>query len=156
MVFGEKWRAAGLYAQFLAPWLMVSFVSSPLSTYPFVAGAFKESFAFSAVVTLLRVLSIWIGGRLHSPELALMLFTGSGVVMCLLYFAWMLRLVDSNLAAWTGSFGKTIAALAAIAAGLVLARLHLPSSVSVALSLVVLIGASAVILRKMDRSEPHD
>src|SRR5262249_22762552 len=41
-VLGQRWSEAGRYAQILAPWLLVRFVSSPLSSFVLVKGAQRK------------------------------------------------------------------------------------------------------------------
>lgn len=36
LIFGEKWKEAGIYAQILSPWLMLKFITSPISIIPTV------------------------------------------------------------------------------------------------------------------------
>jgi len=42
LVFGQRWRHAGTLVQCLSPWLMVNFVSSPLSQVPLALNRQKE------------------------------------------------------------------------------------------------------------------
>jgi O-antigen/teichoic acid export membrane protein len=100
LVFGEQWESAGRYAQYLAPWFMLSLVSSPLSTLTLVKGRQKEGLWFSGVVTTLRLGAIWLGAQYASSYLAVALFSAAGALIYLIYIAWILRLAGSSLLQW--------------------------------------------------------
>jgi len=52
-IFGEKWYDAGIYAQYLAPWLMTNFVFSPISSIPIILKKQKEYFYLSTLNNIL-------------------------------------------------------------------------------------------------------
>lgn len=41
-VFGSRWREVGIYAQILLPWLLINFISSPISTVPLILNKQKQ------------------------------------------------------------------------------------------------------------------
>jgi len=57
-VFSEKWRNAGTYAEIMTPWLMVSFINSPISALPVILRKQKEFFilSFGSVILLIATL----------------------------------------------------------------------------------------------------
>lgn len=61
-VFGENWRLAGVYSEIMAPWFMVNFVSSPISTLPLVLRRQKSFFILAIVGSVVLVLSLLIPG----------------------------------------------------------------------------------------------
>ncbi len=100
LVFGEAWAVAGRYAQFLAPWLLLSFVSSPLSMFVLAKEKQRQAFWVTLYETLLRLLAVWAGGRLASPDWAVKFYAGAGVLISLIYVGWVLRLAGSSLVLW--------------------------------------------------------
>lgn len=78
-VFGEKWREAGVYVQILAPWALVWFVSSPLSSIYSIKEKQKNEFVVHGLIFILRILSIAIGGYYSMPRLAIALFSLGGI-----------------------------------------------------------------------------
>lgn len=78
-VFGLNWTEAGVFTQLLAPWALVWFVSSPLSTLYYVLEKQKEEMGIQAIIFLTRLVSIWVGGILNEPRLAVALFAVSGI-----------------------------------------------------------------------------
>jgi len=47
-VFGDEWKEAGEYSEIMAPWFMINFVSSPISSLPLILKK-QASFFFIAV-----------------------------------------------------------------------------------------------------------
>ncbi len=81
VVFGAKWTEAGVYIQILSLWTLFWFISSPMSRLYSVLEKNEQSFALNIVIFITRVLSIWMGGLLNSPRIALILFSISGAVV---------------------------------------------------------------------------
>ncbi len=81
VVFGPQWAEAGAYTQILSLWMVFWFVSSPMSSLYSVLEKNELSFWLNVVVFTTRVASIWLGGALGSPRLALLFFSISGAVV---------------------------------------------------------------------------
>jgi O-antigen/teichoic acid export membrane protein len=99
-VFGANWNEAGLYARYLAPWLALNFIASPLSTFSLVKSRQRAAFFITTYELVLRFGGIWLGGRVHSPLLATALYSGAGFVISGVYIAWILHLTGTSLRAW--------------------------------------------------------
>lgn len=99
-VFGARWAVAGNFARLLVPWLVLSFVASPISTLPFAKNRQRTAFAMTVYETALRLGGIWVGGILGSPGLATFLYSMAGTVISAVYIAWMLRLVHLSMREW--------------------------------------------------------
>jgi O-antigen/teichoic acid export membrane protein len=74
-VFGEQWRQAGVFARWMAPWLYMVFVTSPLSILFSVMEKQKEDLLFQIVLILVRVGAIALGAWYDDLSLALILFS---------------------------------------------------------------------------------
>ena len=48
-VFGERWKEAGVYSQYLTPWLLMNFVLSPISSVPMILGQQKIYFFITTI-----------------------------------------------------------------------------------------------------------
>ena len=84
MVFGASWRNAGVFIRILSPWLMTSFIVSPVSQLPLILKIQKSSFAFSFVENLFILGSLVLGHFLYgksNPSLMLMSFVSSIVLL---------------------------------------------------------------------------
>jgi len=117
LVFGHQWRRAGQYAAALAPWVLCNFLVNPLEALPLVYNRQRTSFVFQVVLLGLRAGSLLVGIHYRSDLLAMWLFGGTSAVYMLIYFAWMLRLVQGPVAQTLGRLGRELAfALAAFGA----------------------------------------
>jgi teichuronic acid exporter len=55
-VFGENWAYSGQISEIIAPWLMVNFIASPISTVPLVIGKQRLFFWLGLVSTIIQLL----------------------------------------------------------------------------------------------------
>lgn len=87
-VFGAGWSEAGVFVQIISPWLFFVLISSPLSTLFLVLEKQQAMLKFNVVIFVTRLASLLIGGHLGTPRVALLLFSGSGVIVygALLYY----------------------------------------------------------------------
>jgi O-antigen/teichoic acid export membrane protein len=97
LIFGTPWEMAGHYAEWLAPWFLFAFVSSPLSTFALVKSRQRQALWLSLYETSLRLSAIGLGVYLDSPDVAIKLFAAAGVIICLVYTSWLLQLAGSSL-----------------------------------------------------------
>lgn len=74
-VFGTNWEEAGELARWMAPWLAVVFIASPLSTMFIILEKQKQGMYFQGLVLFVRVLAISIGFHYNSMVLAVILFS---------------------------------------------------------------------------------
>jgi O-antigen/teichoic acid export membrane protein len=62
IVLGQKWRVAGVYTQYLTPWLFLNFVISPIQQVAIILNKQGQIFLFSLVGNALIFGSIFLGG----------------------------------------------------------------------------------------------
>lgn len=55
-VFGAKWAYSGEISEIIAPWLMINFIASPISTVPLVIGKQRLFFWLGLVSTVIQLL----------------------------------------------------------------------------------------------------
>ena len=81
VVFGQRWREAGVYAQVLSPWMFFWLISSPLSSLFYVLR--RQGFLLLLNIAILgtRVAALAVGGAYQSVHLAVGLFAASGVIV---------------------------------------------------------------------------
>lgn len=79
VIFGEVWRDAGVYAQILAIWVIIWFISSPLSTLYIILEKQDFGFTYNIANLLTRLISLIVGGLMNSVTIALALFAISGI-----------------------------------------------------------------------------
>lgn len=78
-VFGPAWAEAGLYSQLLAPWALMWFVSSPLSSVYAVLEQQKKETVVQVIIFVTRLLGIGLGGYIGDPRVTILLFSIGGV-----------------------------------------------------------------------------
>lgn len=134
--FGPEWNTSGRFAQYLAPWLVVSFVVSPLSSYVLVHGKLRQAMVVSVLNTTLRVATIWAGSRAGSADLAVQLFSLAGLVLSVGYLGWILKLAGSGLGRWVMASRRTAIVGALLVAALFALKTVTPPALGLAVAIV--------------------
>jgi O-antigen/teichoic acid export membrane protein len=78
-VFGAEWAEAGVFAQLLAPWGCIWFISSPLSSLYYVLEKQREDLKFQSAIFVTRFVALGFGGLINEPRVAVFLFSLSGI-----------------------------------------------------------------------------
>jgi O-antigen/teichoic acid export membrane protein len=84
-VLGAKWLTAGIYAQILAPWFFVVFISTPLGSIFNVFEKQGASLGFNVVLLISRIIVVLIGGFFGDPVICMVLLSATGVI----FWTWM-------------------------------------------------------------------
>ena len=95
-VFGENWRQAGEFARWMAPWLYLVFVSSPLSTLFAVTESQKQGLAFQLILLLSRVGAIALGAWRGDLGLTIILFAGVSALCWLGFLFWVSHIAGNT------------------------------------------------------------
>lgn len=91
-VFGNEWSGSGYFSQWMAPWLYIVFVTSPLSTLFEVLEKQGQHLFFQMALLGARIISIVIGGVLiKNIELTVALYS----IVSALFWVWFLYWVVS-------------------------------------------------------------
>lgn len=80
LVFGESWREAGEFARWLAPWLYIGFVTSPLNILFDVLERQRLELFFEILLFTLRIMAIIVGAWTGNVVLTVGLFSLAGVI----------------------------------------------------------------------------
>ncbi len=96
IVFGEKWLKAGEYVKLLTPWLLLVFIGSPLSNIIFVINKQKQNLFFHFILFVGRILALFIGYKLNSDYIAVLLFSLVSFLIWLIFLIWLLKLMSIN------------------------------------------------------------
>ncbi|OED64574.1 hypothetical protein A143_09670 [Vibrio splendidus ZS-139] len=98
LVFGEEWKVAGEYAQYLAPWIYLVFVSSPLSHLLTVLGKQKELLIFNTFLFFTRIGWLLFAYYLVlEPGTAIFVHANIGTVAWLAFVYYVMNLANVNL-----------------------------------------------------------
>lgn len=114
LLWAGKWETAGFISAYLAPWLMFSFVSSPLSGYATVANAVRRLFLLSVLEAAVRVPALAVGLWWGGPLAGIQAYSLAGVVICVYWTGWVMRLSGAaRSTAWRVVALPLVAVLAA-------------------------------------------
>lgn len=103
LIFGAKWLEAGLFARYLSPWLLLGFISSPLSTFVLAKGYQDTAMWITLYETALRISALVLGGFMGLPMLAVGLYSLVGIIISGVYIFWIYHLAGSSVWKWLGS-----------------------------------------------------
>lgn len=87
-VFGSKWQGCAPFVRWLAPWCLLSFVSTTLSFIPNVFSTQRGEFLFHVLLAVLWVGAMLWGILRHDFMWAIILYSLSGIVVAVLIFLW--------------------------------------------------------------------
>jgi len=94
-IFGQDWKIAGEYARILCVWLLLVFISSPLSFLFTVMEKEGISFFFNVGIFISRMLSLLVGAMFFKDAfITIILFAVSGVVFWLWHCVYILKMVN--------------------------------------------------------------
>lgn len=79
-ILGAQWITAGVYAQILAPWFFVVFISTPIGSIFNVFEKQGASLGFNIVLLFSRIIAILIGGFYGDPIICMVLLSVTGVI----------------------------------------------------------------------------
>ena len=100
-IWAEKWEQAGYITGMLAPYLMVNFVSSPLSVYATVKNEVRRLFALSWIEAGLRIPALALGLIVGDRMWGIQAYSLAGLGICLYWVIWVMRLSGATRAtAW--------------------------------------------------------
>jgi O-antigen/teichoic acid export membrane protein len=123
LVFGDAWREAGRYAQWLAPWLLLVFVASPLSTVVFVLSRQREEFLFQLVLVGARVGALLVGWQLGAASLAIGLFGAGSAALWGIYMVWLLKISGAGIGDSLARLSRELAVAVILAIPVLIASL---------------------------------
>ncbi|WP_151634879.1 lipopolysaccharide biosynthesis protein [Noviherbaspirillum aerium] len=142
-IFGDEWREAGVIAQWLAPWLYLVFVTSPLCAAFDVLGRQAAGLNFQLALLGMRASAIAFGAWKGDARLAIVLFALVSACCWSGQLLWILRA--------SGSPGRAIRAAGSAAIGwslllnfplvFVLVRNDEPSAWTLAIAAVAVMAA---------------
>lgn len=97
IIFGEDWREAGIYMQWLTLWLFLVFISSPLSLLPSVMEKQSQEAIFHGLLLSSRLAALFIGGKLNSARVAIALFAGVSALCWFGFMLWNMKLSGNKV-----------------------------------------------------------
>jgi O-antigen/teichoic acid export membrane protein len=108
-VFGHQWMLAGLYAQIMAPSLILWSVSSPMSTLLIIGRRERESLAFTAAELTAKAGALGIGILVHSLTVGLVMLSMVTVLLSVSALWRFLRVASVSLRELVRPAGRIVA-----------------------------------------------
>lgn len=97
-IFGEQWIIAGQYMQWLALWVILSFISVPLSSVATILHKEHINLYFQAGSLILRVLALSTGGfYFNDPYISIILYSVAGMLYHLSFLGWIFHISKASL-----------------------------------------------------------
>jgi O-antigen/teichoic acid export membrane protein len=107
--FGPEWKQAGIFAQWLAPWLYLVFITTPLSVVFEVLEKQGIATVFQVVMLVVRVVAITLGAWIGDVMTAVALFALGNCACTLASLAAVIRLSGNR---WSQIWRPSLSALA--------------------------------------------
>lgn len=106
VIFGQSWAEAGVYAQILAPWIFLVFLTSPISTVFSILEKQGNFLLFNIFLFLTRAGALIAGGASGDARIALILFSAVGVIDYAVLGLWIFYKVGVPVAGILKNFSK--------------------------------------------------
>jgi O-antigen/teichoic acid export membrane protein len=94
-LFGEHWREAGKYLQYIIPWLFLILLASPLAFTPDVCFKQKKALIIDLVYFILRAASLFTGIYFKNVYLAIILYASTSTIMVGYTLFWYLTTIKA-------------------------------------------------------------
>ena len=104
--FGTDWREAGVYVQYVGPWLFLGAVASPLTRLFDVLERQRMDFATSLLMFVLMAAALVVGGRTGEVTTTLLLLGSVGAGVRLIQLGVLLRLAHVPYPKAFGAYGR--------------------------------------------------
>ena len=95
-LFGENWTAAGTIASYMAPWLLLNFIASPVSCLALIRNKQRKAFLITLAEISLRFAAILYGGLNSNSDLAFILLSVVGSSVMVYALIWYYRMGKSD------------------------------------------------------------
>lgn len=99
IVFGTEWKQSGMLAQWMAPWVFLTFLTSPLRPLFPVLESQREETLIQTGTLLTQLLALTIGVVYNDFYLSVILFSLSGAAWLFVYLLWLFRIARAPLEA---------------------------------------------------------
>ncbi|MDO5628715.1 MAG: oligosaccharide flippase family protein [Mobilicoccus sp.] len=149
LVFGERWREAGLLAAVMAPWLAANFVSSPLASYATVKNKLGRILVISLIEAGTRVAGLYLGVLTGSALVGVIAYSVAGVGICVAFTGWVLSLAGVDRRGVVRDLSLPLALAVLVAAVSVAVRLTAPPVWTLVVGIVGVAVLSVVCGRRL-------
>jgi O-antigen/teichoic acid export membrane protein len=99
-VFGEDWRQAGEFACWMAPWLYLVFISSPITTVTAVLERQKQGMFFHFSLLAFRVMALYVGISTGDLTITIIIFAVVNAIWRLVFLLWLYVLSGNRISSF--------------------------------------------------------
>ncbi|MCO4291249.1 oligosaccharide flippase family protein [Solitalea sp. MAHUQ-68] len=93
IAFGHQWEEAGVYTQYLIPWLFLAFLNSPITSIIPVLNKQKNYLIFEILILVIRFVAIFVGYKFfHSVDISIILYSSAGFLYSIFLFFYLINL----------------------------------------------------------------
>jgi O-antigen/teichoic acid export membrane protein len=114
LLFGNQWQAAGSMAQWLLPWLLVTYVASPLTVIPSLLDRQPFELTMQASLFAARTLALATAWMLEDHEAAIWIFSAASAMVTAAFLLPTLRLAGVTPRRVLREVGRRMAIAAAL------------------------------------------
>jgi O-antigen/teichoic acid export membrane protein len=137
LLFGQRWVEAGLFAEWLTPWLFFVFLAFPLMPLSSILQRQVDAMIFQGALLIVRVAGLAVGGYRHDAILAIALFSFGSALSWLAYVLWTFRIAGARVSVCLDSLVRDAARALLIGIPVLGARIAGLSRIGVAASAAV-------------------
>jgi len=96
-VFGLNWMESGNYARYMALWMSIGFISSPISTLFTIFQEQRFTLFFNIFQMVFRIIALLIGGILGDALISIILFSIVGCISNTIALLYLLKLSNTSI-----------------------------------------------------------
>jgi len=141
LVFGPEWAEAGEFARWMAPWLYMVFVTSPLSNLFSVMNKQRQGLVFQSLLFLSRICAIAAGAWYGNLLAAVILFASASAICRIGLLVWFSQLAGNDAVMVFTTFARALAVSI-----ICVAPLYIGSHFELSSRLYILAAATTMVL----------
>jgi len=92
IAFGDEWLRAGEYVRYMSPWLVLVFITSPLSPLISIVEKQRQGLYFQIFLLVVRLGSLIVAGLFLLELNAVLLFSLANMVALVIFLFWLIKL----------------------------------------------------------------
>jgi len=98
IIFGDQWKDAGIYAQWMSPWVFFTILSNSFSFIPSLVEKQEFDLIFHSWMLITRIIALSIGVVFQSPTLSIFLLAFFSSINLSAFIFWVMRFSKVNIA----------------------------------------------------------
>ena len=100
IIFGQSWMQAGQFACWMAPWIYLGFVTSPISNVTAVMELQKQGLMFHLILLVVRIIALSVGAWSGDVLLTVIIFAIVNAIWRLIFLMWLFVMAGNSITAF--------------------------------------------------------